>query len=132
MARGTSNYPPVLGRDDDGRDGHSPIAPTETAPAAIAERPPASAEATQAQPGAEAKKPLIARVRGLALLRPERWANDAKRVRSWAAVDARTWGRRATTPLGMLIVAGVVLVALLGYILGGALARLGEIAAKGI
>jgi FtsP/CotA-like multicopper oxidase with cupredoxin domain len=33
-------------------------------------------------------------------------------------VAARTWGRRVTTPLGVLLIVGVVLLALVGYVLG--------------
>jgi FtsP/CotA-like multicopper oxidase with cupredoxin domain len=49
----------------------------------------------------------------------ENWQRGATRTRTWAAVDARTWGRRMISPLGTMVLAAVVLLALVGYTLGG-------------
>ncbi len=57
--------------------------------------------------------------RDLATLAREQWQRQSPRARTWVAVDARTWGRRLITPLGTLIVVGVVLLSLVAYALLG-------------
>jgi FtsP/CotA-like multicopper oxidase with cupredoxin domain len=44
-------------------------------------------------------------------------------LRRWAAVDAWTWGNRLTSPLGVLVLAALLIVGLGGYSLGAALNR---------
>ncbi len=55
----------------------------------------------------------------LAAVVRQQWQQQAPRVRKWAAVDARTWGRRVTTPLGTLVIVAIALLGLVTYALVG-------------
>jgi len=57
--------------------------------------------------------------RDLAIVARQQWRQQAPRVRKWASVDARTWGRRITTPLGTLVIVALVLLGLVSYALVG-------------